>query len=173
MTPNIKKSCRICAGKRSLVNIVGNKELTKILKVSANIQVCFISEAKKKEKRIDLLCFLQIKPNDKLPKQICKTCKHGLEVAYKLRNLGQANEKKFRNEIEQMEDSDDEEDQPRKKKAASKNQEASDDEVNVEEVEEITEIEPAPKIKIEASSSGYENTQVSYLFIIFQAELYS
>lgn len=91
-----------------------NQELIEILRISANIE---------------------IKPNDKLPKHICTQCKQGLEFAYRLRNLGKANEKKFQNEIEQMEIEGEEEDEE------SDNVSSSASEAESERYEEIEELE--------------------------------
>lgn len=106
----------------------------------------------------------QIKPNDKLPKHICKTCKHGLEVAYKLRNLGQANEKRFRNEIGQEEGDSDVEEQdppPRIDKKSDKRKkqqvDAEDDDVEVEDIHDVVKVE---KKEPTFDEDVYDNTEL-------------
>ncbi|KAL5277015.1 hypothetical protein ACFFRR_002308 [Megaselia abdita] len=81
----VEKSCRVCAGTDSLVDILDpeNPELVDVLKICANIE---------------------IKQNDKKPKKICQQCKQGFEFAYKLRKLGEENDKKFQEEIHEEED---------------------------------------------------------------------
>lgn len=48
--------------------------------------------------------FDQIKLNDRKPKQICEQCKQGLEFAYNLRRLGEANERRLEEEFQNDDD---------------------------------------------------------------------
>lgn len=68
---------------------------------------------------------IQVKRNDLFPKQLCLQCKQGLEVAYNLRKLGEANAKKFENEIKN------------EKKSEEVKEES--EEVHVDEVDEDSE----------------------------------
>ncbi|KAL5277016.1 hypothetical protein ACFFRR_002309 [Megaselia abdita] len=100
---NERKCCRLCAGKRALIDVFNpqDKRFIEIIKTSTNIE---------------------IKRNDKLSKKVCKSCKEGLEIGYKLRTLGKSNKDKL-----QESDSDSEE--------ASIDVEMEDQEGNEEDIE--------------------------------------
>ncbi|KAL5277017.1 hypothetical protein ACFFRR_002310 [Megaselia abdita] len=76
---NKNKLCRICARKKSLIDVFNpeDKKLIEIIKISTNIE---------------------IKRGDKLSKHICKICKEGIEIGYKL-TLVKSIENDFKNEV--------------------------------------------------------------------------
>lgn len=94
------RSCRICAGTKSLVDLFNpkKKELIDIIKKISNVDVSFLI-FQNRDKLYIPSAFFQIKPDDKLPKHICEECKEGLEKTNRLRVLGEANEKRFRAEM--------------------------------------------------------------------------